>query len=710
MENEGKVYDCIKKIADKQFDQKEKINRSDVAFILKDKYGVDCVDGSELSRLVYQAYMSMGQPESIRWAITSNDGSVSIVEQYELDARLEEEEKDSALSIVEKHLGETEGLLSDAKQEIRDVLTIELSKDLVSLHKWLEGTNGVSEVKAKSLSLMQNYGKMVASYTNAEKSVRNDIHDFAELRSSVNSTFLQYANALVDIFGDSIKVVAPQLFDFEQVRYLDVTAMQERKRLEFDKLDENCTLLLGEIASHFNETVSQMPKWLTVGTKVGSKMGVYGSLAVGVVTYLNHWLDAQEKTVRVREEYVQFENGVKKDRQQISGDMMRLATIHKVLNDLYIPRAALFVRRGDEVLSDSLKHLFDSIYTGDVLPLKEERDRLLTRVRELERSINDHSENISLFDAQLVEMKGMLDAQKSKYEEALSRKPEAPGLLSKLLTFGVAQRKYGRRLLEWDEQDGQLVNAYQDTLMDVEEETEDRNSHNAQLEKDKQEYESCKKRIAELNRLISENLQRSPQQKAEALKHLKGILSLLHTGKSVVESKLDDSLLNVYVPPTMEEAVSLPSDIEQNLHKFVGEVCDEIKANGGEVAASVLKEFGLTGAENAAATGEAMASAVDKASELLKNWSYLQTQQMKEQLTDAVYREEMSRLKEEFRTTLSEIDKKNEVLVEILKKANTTTDKEELRKALGELTDTPADKLTEADLEDILSGKKKLEI
>lgn len=304
----------------------------------------------------------------------------------------------------------------------------------------------------------------------------------------------------------------------------------------------------------------------------------------------------------------------------------------------------------------------------------------------------------------------MLDAQKSKYEEALSRKPEAPGLLSKLLTFGVAQRKYGRRLLEWDEQDGQLVNAYQDTLMDVEEGTEDRNSHNAQLEEDKQEYESCKKRIAELNRLIAEKLKSSPQQKAEALKHLKGLLSLLHTGKSVVESKLDDSLLNVYVPPTMEEAVSLPSDIEQNLHEFVGQVCSEIKANGGEVTESILREFGLTGAESAAAVGQAMSSAVDRASNLLKNWSYLQTEQMKAQLTDAVYREEMKRLKESFQSTLSEIDQKNTLLVEVLKRANTTADKEELRKALTELADIPAEKLTEADFEDILSGKKKLEI
>ena len=125
---------------------------------------------------------------------------------------------------------------------------------------------------------------------------------------------------------------------------------------------------------------------------------------------------------------------------------------------------------------------------------------------------------------------------------------------------------------------------------------------------------------------------------------------------------------------------------------------------------SILREFGLTGAESAAAVGQAMSSAVDRASDLLKNWSYLQTEQMKAQLTDAVYREEMKRLKESFQSTLSEIDQKNTLLVEVLKRANTTADKEELRKALTELADIPAEKLTEADFEDILSGKKKLEI
>ena len=112
---------------------------------------------------------------------------------------------------------------------------------------------------------------------------------------------------------------------------------------------------------------------------------------------------------------------------------------------------------------------------------------------------------------------------------------------------------------------------------------------------------------------------------------------------------------------------------------------------------SILREFGLAG-ENAVAENEqSIGIAVDKATELLKNWSYLQTEQMKAQLTDAVYHEEMKRLKESFQSTLSDIDQKNKVLVEVLKRANTATDKEELRKALTELAEIPADRLTEAD-------------
>lgn len=710
MENEDRICELIKGIADRHFEKKEKITRSDLASILRDKYGVDCSDGAEMSAMVFRAFRHFAKAESIRWAIVSNNESMSVVDQYELNASLDEGRTSSALPVVEKDLDLTRDLLSEAKSSAEDLFKIELAKDVETLHKWLQGTNAVDEVREKSFSLMRNYGKMVDGYKAAENGVRNDIHDFVELRAAVNSTFLQYANTLVDVFGDSIKVVAPQLFDFDKVSYLDVSAMQKRTQLEFDKLDENCTVLLGEIASHFNQTVSQLPVWLKMNRSVGPKAGLYGSLVVGAVSYLNHWLDAQEKSARVRNEYVKLEQGVMKDRQQMSGDLLRLAKIHKVMNDLYIPSASLFMRHADLVLSEDMKGLLDSIYQGELLPLKRERDEALARCRVLERSINDHNENISLFDAQLVEMKGMLDSQKDNYDHALARKPAEPGLMKRLLTFGVAQREYGRKLLEWDEQDGQLVNAYQDTIMDVEEGSEDRNAHISQLEKDKREYEACRAKVDELNKQIAQRLSCSPRQKAEVLKYLKNLLPLLHTGKTIVENKLDDSLVDVYVPSSVEDFVALPDDVERNLHGFVAKVCSEIKDSGVEIAGSVLRDFGLSEAEITAEMSQSALSAVEKASDLLKSWSYLQTEQMKSQLSEAAYKTEMERLKNDFRSVMSDIDQKNKILVEVMKRANTAVDRDDLRKALSDLAGLPGAELTEQDLDDILSGKKKLEI
>lgn len=710
MRNEEQAYRYIKEIADKQIAKQEKISRADVAFILKDKYKVDCTDGAILSGLVYRAYKNLGEPESIRKAIVINNESMSVVDQYELNAQLDEGNTEQAIAIVNDDLNNVQDILIEAKQNVSDVLKIELAKEITDLNKLLEGTNDIQTLQSKSAALMQNYGKMVESYHSAEMGVKTDIHNFIELRSCVNSLFMQYANALVDIFGDSIKVVAPQLFDFDAIRWLDVSAMQKQVQLEFDKLDERCTLLMGEIASHYQQTVNQLPVWMKMSKSIGSKGGIYGSLVMGAISYLNHWLDAQEKTTTIKKEYVQFENSIKKDRQQINSDVLRLATIHKVLNDLYIPRADAFVRLSDQVLSDDLQKLLNAVYTDDVKALKEERDLLLKRCKELERSINDHNENIALYDAQLSEWQGMLDAQKKNYEEAKSRKPAEPNILSRFLTFGVAQRNYGRQLLEWDQHDGELVAAYEDTLMDVYESKEDKTNHTNHLNEEKQEYEACKEKLKEINRQMAEKMQCTPQQKLEVLKHLKNLLSLLHTGKVIIETKLDDNLTNVTTLSKQEEITTLPNDIINKLHDFAGNICAELKENGTEISNSVLKEFGLSQNDITIEMTEGMQHAVDKASEILKNWSYLQTEQMKTQLSEAIYNQEMARLKKEFQSTMSNIDQKNKILLQVLKRANTATNNDDLRNALIDLAGIPEQELSESDFEAILKGEKTLEI
>ena len=109
-------------------------------------------------------------------------------------------------------------------------------------------------------------------------------------------------------------------------------------------------------------------------------------------------------------------------------------------------------------------------------------------------------------------------------------------------------------------------------------------------------------------------------------------------------------------------------------------------------------------------TGEEMAKAVEKVGGLLKNWSYLQTEQMKSQLNDAVYNEEMEKIKKEFKATMDRIDKKSAVMTESLKKANTAMNSDELRKALVDLAGVAETHLNESDLTAILRGEKSLEI
>ncbi len=710
MRNEEQIYKFIKEIADEQYSHKEQISRADVAYILQDKYKVDCSDGAILSGVIYRAYKNLGQPESIHKSIITNNGSMSVVDQYELNAQMEEGRSDEAISMVRDNLNTAQDFINEARQNVADVLKIELANDLASVQKWLQGTDGIATIQSKGASLMQNYGKMVDSYVNAEMSVKNDIHDFVGLRSSVNETFMQYANALVDVFGDSIKVVAPQLFNFDDIKWLDVNTMQKQAQLEFNKLDEGCTLLLGEIASHYEKTTNQLPVWMKANKAIGKKGSIYGTLVMGALSYLNHWLDAQEKTTRMQKEYVHFENSVKKDRQQIGSDMLRLATIHKTLNDLYIPRADAFVRLSNNVLSSDLQQLLDNIYTGDTKAMKEERDQLISRCRELENSINDHNENISLYTTQIAEWQGMVDAQKSNYEQAVSEKPAEPNMLTKFLTFGVAEKNYGKRLLEWDEHNGELVSAYEDAIMDIQEGKEDKESHTQQLEKEKKEYEECKQRIKSINQQIADKLHCSPQQKMEVMKHLKNLISLLHAGKKIAESKLDSSLMNVTTLPKVEEKAPLPTEIETKLHQFANQVCTEIKEEGADIAPSILREFGLTDADITVEFSQSVQNSINKASDLIKNWTYLQTEQMKAQLSEAVYNQEMSRLKEEFQSTMSNIDEKNKILLQVLKRANTATDKEELRNALIDLAGIPEQELSEKDFDAFIKGEKKIEI
>ncbi len=701
-----KFYEVIKKHADELAGQKSTLTRADLAYDLNSQ-GCQCTDDMHLSKMVYRAYIHYNRDNNIYKSFLSNEGAISLVEQYKLNAHLDDNQLNDALTLLEKDLSVAKAELNEAEKSIDTVLQLEILKAAGGVLKELEGTQQLNEIKEKGAALMQNYGKMINSYQSAEMQVKTDIKDFVDLRGNINFTLRKYAGALIDIFGDSIKMVDPNLFDFDRVKWLDVKAMQSQTELQFNQLDQNCTLLVNEVADHFNKILNQLPVWMNSSKVLGPKNGIYGTLVVGAISYLNHFMQAQDKSIRMERELLKLKESIIKDRTQVKSDLYRLAKIHKTLNDLYIPKASAYLRLSEEVLSADLNELMNSFYNGECEQLKRERDEILNRMKELERSINDHNDNLALFNGQMKDWSGLLDSQKSNYEEAKSKKPEEPNFISKIFTG----EKYKRKLHEWMVTNGELVGAYEEMLVDVELTKENIATHKDQIEKEKVEYESLSKKLKELNAKIAQKLSATPEQKLAVLKKLKDLLSLLHAGKNVVESRLDDSLLEVAQIPNPEQANKLPQEILAKYEGFCNKIVNEIRAGGTEVADDLLKEFGIEKeSETAQKVTETSQQVMSKVADLLQNASYLQSEQMRSQLTEEVYRIELEKLQEEFKKSMDCISDQSKVLLEALQKANTATNKSDLRQALIEISGQSDFQLSESDFDALLRGEKTIEI
>ncbi len=694
------LYASIMEIVEKQRADNATITRSDLAAILQSKYKIDIQDGAALSEAVYGAYKAYGDSPLIRSTVVSNNEGASVVEMHELNVSLDDGNHSQALSLVRSDLHKADAAIESAQKEVRTVLDVDSIS--LSIAKELSGYGDIERIQSKGAVLMQNYGKMVGEYQTAEDCVKTDVRDFLLLRSSINSKFLQYSSALVDIFGDSIKVIAPNLFDFNSIKWLDVKLMQSDRQLQFDKLDENCTLLIGEIADHFQKTMSSVPVWMKSSKALG-KGGVYGGLVAAAFSFLNHYLDAAAKTTQMERELLKFEDSIVKDRMLIQSDLMRVAAIHKTMNDVYIPQADAFLRYCDQLMTDDLENILENIYTDESKSLKSQRDEILNRLKSLEQSINDHNEWIHFFSNLIADRNGLLTAKKDLYDKAMKEKPAEPSFVGKL--FGT--KGYEKKLYEWDKNNGVLVDAYEETKADVYEAEQDLKSHRDSLERDKREYDDLKVKLSKINKKIAENLVCAGKQKLVVLKHLKNLITMLHAGKSVLENRLDESLLNVRTIKEIE--YQLPKHVENQLNSFVNDTCATLEKNGESISHSVLKELDLEGVMTPEQT-KCVQEAVAKASEILRNFSYLQSEQIKSQLTREAYNEEFEKLKSEFQRTMAQIDKKSAVVMQAVQRANNSTNKEDLRKALLALTNQRESDLTENDFDMMLRGEKSIEI
>lgn len=712
------IYDAIRKIAAKLCKDGETYLRADLAYELK-QYGIDA-DSIDVSRLVLEAYKHFGNDKNIEHAFVTNNSRSPLIEEYQIADLLDNDKPDDAMTLAKKELDKTSNTLSKLQKDINTNMQVAVVKAASGMMDKVTGTSGVKAVRTEASALFGRYSKMVETYHEGEDTVRQNIADFTTLRTDIGTTYQEYAMQLIDIYGDSIKAVAPNLFDFNQVQFLDVDSMLKHTELEYNRITDSCAALISEISDSFQASLQSSAAAYKAAGQGNKALG----LAMAGFGMLNHYMAAGERTNKLRSDLVSFKSSIKHDATRIKADLGRLLVIYKTLNDVVIPKADIYLRYAAKLMSSDIKAITDTLYSSpEIQPLEEQRRELLKQIKTLDGEINDHLQNIDVYQSLISDITTTLDSKSASYQDAKSREPSKPFFLLNILTLGHANKTYSRNYAEWESVCFPLVREYESNQVDLKLDKDELAAHHAEVKEQQSERQQLMQQLDKLNKDIRSKVNASKEVQMNMLTHLRTVIAMLRLGREIMESKLDKKLVGTVEIPDFKSSEKLPTDIENNLTMFTSTLADNLHTDSDTALALLNGVESLTpnpspkgegsedrnySQEDIAKVTETSEAALQHGISLLDSALSLKTQQLNGKLASAAYDEEFDKIASDFRKQIKGIDNKSAFVREVMRRTNLAKSDDERKQALLMLSELSGQTISEQDFKDFIDGKKQI--
>lgn len=708
------------------------LTRADLAYELKD-FGVKG-DSPDIARLIWEAYRASGENEAIRKAFVSNSGARPLVDVFRMTFVLEAGDSDEALSLAQSSADEAKMALTELEMDVRGALAKETTEAISNPMALVSGTGGIEKAKGEARAVFDMYSKLAASYGQAREWVQNAAADFVALRNNIEKVYRRNILALVDVFGDSIKMIEPEMFDFGTIKWLDVQGMLNKAELRYTTVSARCTSLAREISDSFRKSVDKAS---------GAIRAMRGNNAAGLIfaglAMFSHYQDAAAKTADVKADILRLRNDLHHDATSIRADMLRLAKIFKTINDLHVPRARVFFKHASSILEKELDSLLDAFYAAPgAVELKKRRESLLEQCESLNGRIASAEVDIAYYANHIKECNELLSSMKGQYEEAKGQKPKEPSRLARFFTFDQATRSYGRSLYDWNEVYDPIVKQYDDLRVNVALDEKEKDGLEATAGEDKKRLEGLRRELSDVNGLLREAVGNDSRAKTKLLAHLKDMVALLRVAKDILGSGLDAEDVKTVVVADRGGLV-LPEKLERNLELFAKCAADQIRGAGAGIAGKLAdmadgsaeeaggdQEYADGGEEPDDGGGGKLPrtilrndpnqrivsntqEATEKLAGLLTSWMELRALQATEHANGKAYERDLDTLKAKFKKEWDAIDKKAEALYDIMARINTAATDEDRKRGLMQLAGIGND-WSDAYWDKFLSGQKDLAI
>lgn len=704
--DEKQIYKKIKDLSDRIVSGSALCTRADLAYELKD-LGFD-KDSAAVGEWVWKAYTYYDRYENIRKAFVNNEKKKSLVDEYSIYSSVGEGNAEEVSSILDADISGSDhalALLNTAVSKSMQEVSVSGAGGIVG---HITGTKAVSDIRAMASAVFQNYSEMVSAYEEAKSQVKSTIADFVAVRTYVNDIYRKYSLALVDIFGDSVKAVSPELFDFDTIQWLDVQGMLQNVQLEYEQVMGRCGELISVISENFSSTVKNAAySYRAAGSK-------QAGLVLAGMGMIMHYLDAHERASELKGQLLTLKNNVRHDATLIKGDMGRLLLIYKGMNDFHIPRAEAFYRYSRSVIESDINEMIEAVYSTPGLEnLREERESLLAEYSETERAVADSQANISYYTSHIAECEALIKSMSRQYEDAKRSKPSKPFFLMNIFTFGASSKKYNREIAEWYKLCQPVISQYEGLQVDIDLDKKDLSVHRKACDEGMHRMDEIKVRLKESGQKMKKAISVDAQSKLKIVGHLDTLIKLLRTAREIASTRLDEKLLRtVSIPDYRNE--QLPQEISENIHLLAqvvreGLVMEHLQPAAGTEGQADGNASRRNIDEYANRFVDAQNAVMQKTVGLFEALAELEKKKAESRIIGSKYDMELKKMQSEFRREMSKIDEKSAVLREVLKKLNTSTDASQLRDALAALSDKQ-ENLTDKDWNDFFNGNKTIEL
>lgn len=541
----------------------------------------------------------------------------------------------------------------------------------------LSGNKRIEAYQEKAALLSKRFKSIADDYTSVKGVVTTNCADFVDIRRRILDSAHEYISILITIFGDSITEIAPELFDFSRVQYLDTDKMLsqvEGKQKKIRSLGNKA------IAQNREDVSNSLSLGLSAAAKSKSKEDLIGA---GIGTAINlaaSLAGSHSRANEIGEKYEKMANQVRKSVANIALDLTRIQKINAKLGNVILPLANVYFENVNKVIDPKIAAVRKAIYSDPKLKgLVDKRNKIYEKIEQVNYQIYDSKNAIASYEAQISEYTAGIESRQETVDLGYENFPDRPGRFKVFCSFGSAANDFNSKLDSWWNRYGKKTSEYIDMSVNREIASEDLAEWNnylsdleSQLEKQRESFNSAKKEIAAIIN-ISDSL------KITLLDNLPTIIKLVSLGKEIASYAIDESdvkprqLANI-------DSLTLPQQTSANIDSFIAKNSQNLKdALQNEIVrhAAPTKQTGIRSqiAKNADAISQTL---VEGTSQILSSMLKLREERIKGEIQKEAYRQQLKQAQKEFDAQMKEINNQTDAILEILSKIHLSENSEQL--------------------------------